>query len=237
MRASDDVKDSQLVIPMTESAKTPKTDAQELITPSELTPDEQWARNGEYVSADFARQLEGELDEALQLNEAWRLADLKTDAALASMTAERDDLEPRNRMLEASIGEWQEDCQSAEAERDRLRDEVANATKCCDSYAVENQQLSDRAARAEAELAECRKDAQEKDGYNVGLAAEVHTIRNVLDDLVDALEATADMDEMDGPEYAEASKKLDEAIANAKPHTEKAITQAAIDMAAQGEKT
>ena len=48
------------------SSDTPRTDAADLIVPSDLTPDEQWRRNGQYVSADFARTLERELTAAQQ---------------------------------------------------------------------------------------------------------------------------------------------------------------------------
>lgn len=148
------------------------------------------------------------------------LIDLESTAAL-SLTAERDRLRDELAELKAvyaGIGE------ERRAQYDKLLERIGRWEDGFHEQRV-------RAERAEAELAECRKELAEKDGYNAGLAAEVRTIRNVLDDLVDALEATADMDEMDGPEYTEASKKLNEAIVNATPHTEKAITQAAIDMA------
>jgi len=96
----------------------------------------------------------------------------------------------------------------------------------------------DKAERAEAECAALRKDAErvaELEGYNVGLAEEVRVVRNALDDLVDAIDGSSDMDEMDGPEYQVAQERLDSALAAARPHTEKAITQIAIDAAiAQG---
>lgn len=74
--------------------------------------------------------------------------------------------------------------------------------------------------------------AVELERYNVALAEESRILRNVIDDLVEAFDASADMDEMDGPEYQEASTKLEAAINAARPHTEQAITQKAIDLAA-----
>lgn len=74
--------------------------------------------------------------------------------------------------------------------------------------------------------------AVELERYNVALAEESRILRNVIDDLVEAFDASADMDEMDGPEYQEASAKLEAAINAARTHTEQAIIQKAIDLAA-----
>lgn len=43
------------------STETPRTDAADLIVPSDLEPEDQWRRNGQYVPADFTRTLEREL--------------------------------------------------------------------------------------------------------------------------------------------------------------------------------
>ena len=84
-----------------------------------------------------------------------------------------------------------------------------------------------REARDEIEAQ--RRQVAELEGYNVGLADEVRIVRNALDDLVDAIDGSSDMDEMDGPEYKVAQDCLEEAVAKARPHTEAAITQQAIE--------
>lgn len=102
--------------------------------------------------------------------------------------------------------------------------------------------VMERAEKAEAEMKEqCRllamgseREARlmarvaELDKANTGLAEEVRILRHRLDDLVEAFDGSADMDEMDGPEYAEASAKLESAIEAARPHTEKALLDAAM---------
>ena len=84
-------------------------------------------------------------------------------------------------------------------------------------------------------LAKARCRIAELEGYNVGLADEVRVVRNALDDLVDAIDGSADMDEMDGREYKVAQDCLEAAIAAARPHTEAAITQLAIKGGRDGE--
>ena len=60
---------------------------------------------------------------------------------------------------------------------------------------------------------------------NVDLAAESALLRFLLSSLVQAVDNTKDLDEMDGPEFQEASDGLDAIMTVARPHTEQALLE------------
>ena len=81
------------------------------------------------------------------------------------------------------------------------------------------EEMSDRqsyAAELEHKLAAANRRIAELEGYNVGLADEIRIVRGALDDLVDAIDGSADMDEMDGPEYKVAQDRLEAALTAAR---------------------
>ncbi len=64
---------------------------------------------------------------------------------------------------------------------------------------------------------------------NVDLATESATIRGVLSELVDAIEAMDNLDEMDGDVFQTNSAALDAAVERAKPFTEAALLRSTMD--------
>jgi hypothetical protein len=88
-------------------------------------------------------------------------------------------------------------------------------------------------AAIDAQMGQDYNRAEELDRANVGLAEEVRVLRERLGNLVDAVDGCADMDEMDGPEFQVASKRLEAATEAARPHTEAALLQGDLLAAAQ----
>lgn len=107
----------------------------------------------------------------------------------------------------------------------RMKAEVIKRTGTVANYDGEYHRRMNEAAET---IADANRRIAELDTYNVGLADEVRIVRGKLDDLVDAIDGSADMDEMDGPEYKVSQDELEKALIAARPHTEKAITQQAI---------
>lgn len=60
---------------------------------------------------------------------------------------------------------------------------------------------------------------------NVDLATESALLRGMLSSLVQAVDDMQDTDEMDGPEFQEASDGLDAILAVARPYTEQALLE------------
>lgn len=128
-----------------------------------------------------------------------------------------------------------------EAELASLRHDIERAVQRNTELLAENFELQSSfddevtaRERAEAERDAAVKDAERLDKANTELAQESCILRLVLGELVDAVNGTNDLDEMDGEEYQTASKRLDDAMAKAIPHTEEAIQQSFIDAAQKG---